>query len=92
MNKDKKPQRMCIACREMKDKSELIRFVKSADAKIVLDCTGKAQGRGAYVCNNNDCVLKCIKSKALNRAFATNIDASVYEKLKEEYEQRNRQN
>ena len=92
MNKDKKPQRMCLACREMKDKNELIRFVRSADGNIILDKTGKAQGRGAYVCNNKDCVLKCIKTHALNRAFAQNIDSSVYEKLKEEYEDRNKQN
>ena len=79
----KQPQRMCIACREMKNKSELVRFVK-IDNDVVLDKTGKMAGRGAYVCNKTECMEKCVKTKALNRAFAQNISAEVYEKIKEQ--------
>ena len=53
---DKKiPMRMCVACREMKPKKDLIRVVKTADG-IRLDKTGKLAGRGAYVCNDKECV------------------------------------
>lgn len=79
----KPPQRMCVACRQMKDKSSLIRFVKTADGSVVLDKTNKLAGRGAYVCNDNACILKAIKTKALNRAFSTNIADEVYLNLKE---------
>ena len=79
----KSPQRMCVACRQMKDKSSLIRFVKTADGSVVLDKTNKLAGRGAYVCNDNTCILKAIKTKALNRAFSTNIAEEVYLNLKE---------
>ena len=77
----KQPQRMCIACREMKDKKDLVRFVKSGE-DVCLDKTGKQAGRGAYVCNNSECINKCIKTRALNRAFKTNISQEVYNKLK----------
>ena len=77
------PQRTCIACREMKNKRDLIRIVKNANG-IALDKTGKASGRGAYICASKDCLNKCIKTKALHRAFKENVANEVYEKLKEE--------
>lgn len=86
MEKTKKtPQRMCIACRTMHDKSELVRFVKSADGAINLDATGKLAGRGAYICNNLTCANKAVKTKALNRAFKCNVDSTVLEKIKEHF-------
>ena len=75
---------MCVACRSMKDKNELIRIVKNKNGEINLDATGKAQGRGAYICRDLNCLLKAAKSGALNRAFSVNVDRSVYDKLKEE--------
>lgn len=75
---------MCVACRSMKDKNELIRIVKNKNGEINLDVTGKAQGRGAYICRDLNCLLKAEKSGALNRAFSVNVDRSVYDKLKEE--------
>lgn len=84
MSQKKTPQRMCVACRSMKDKNELIRIVKNKNGEINLDATGKAQGRGAYICRDLNCLLKAEKSGALNRAFSVNIDRSVYDKLKEE--------
>ena len=77
------PMRTCIGCREQKPKKELIRVVRNKENQIFIDLTGKANGRGAYLCRSKDCLDKAIKSKALNRAFSTAIDKETYEKLKE---------
>ncbi len=84
MQVKKQPTRTCIACRLQNDKNNLIRIVKNND-EIKLDVTGKMSGRGAYICNSLECVEKCIKSKALNRTFKTNINPEVYEQLKEDF-------
>lgn len=78
------PMRTCIACRACKDKRELLRVVKY-DGKVFLDKTGKANGRGAYICNDAECFKKLKKGKLLNRAFACEVDASVYDALTEEF-------
>lgn len=80
------PLRMCIVCKEMKPKKELIRVVKSADGTIGLDTTGKANGRGAYICNSDECMAKLVKTKALSRTFKENVSPEVYQGLIEEYE------
>ena len=77
------PMRTCIGCREQKPKKELIRVARNKENQIFIDLTGKANGRGAYLCRSKDCLDKAIKSKALNRAFSTEIDKETYEKLKE---------
>lgn len=77
------PMRTCIGCKEQKPKNDLIRVVKNKEDEIFIDLTGKANGRGAYLCRSKDCLDKAIKSKALNRAFSTEIDKETYEKLKE---------
>ncbi len=74
--------RMCIACREMKDKRELLRIVKDKEGNIFVDESGKQNGRGAYVCKSKDCIDKLQKQKLLNKTFKTNIDDAVYEKIK----------
>lgn len=78
--------RMCIVCRERSDKKELVRVVKNKDGEIFLDKTGKANGRGAYVCKSKECFDKLKKSRALNRAFKCEIPLEIYEKLGEEIE------
>ena len=78
------PMRQCAGCREMKPKSELIRVVKSPQNTISLDFKGKAQGRGAYVCHNMECLKKAIKSKALDRSLSIVIPGEIYTQLKEE--------
>lgn len=75
------PMRQCLGCREMKPKKELIRVVKSPEGEISLDFKGKANGRGAYVCPNADCLKKAVKAKALERAFSCQIPQEVYEAL-----------
>lgn len=76
------PQRTCLGCNEAKPKNELIRIVKQSDGKIFVDKTGKAEGRGAYICNNVECLEKAIKSKRLNRSFETEINNEIYESLR----------
>ena len=77
------PQRMCVVCRELKPKSEMIRVVKTTDDTYVLDETGKLNGRGAYVCLNPKCIEKCSKTRALNKAFRHNLDEKIYLDIKE---------
>ena len=82
MQKPRKlPQRQCLGCREMKNKKELIRVVRSPEGEISLDFKGKAPGRGAYVCPEAACLLKARKSKALERAFQTPVPPEVYDAL-----------
>lgn len=76
------PQRTCLGCNEAKPKNELIRIVKQSDGKIFVDKTGKAEGRGAYICNNVECLKKAIKSKRLSRNFETEINNEIYESLR----------
>lgn len=76
------PQRTCIGCREKKDKKELIRIVRDKEGKISLDRIGRANGRGAYICDNIECLEKAIKTKALARTFGMDIDEAVYNELR----------
>ena len=87
MTKTKKiPQRQCVGCRTMKEKKALIRVVKTPEGEIVLDTTGKKSGRGAYLCPDIECMKKARKSRALERAFAQQIPAEVYDALEEQME------
>ncbi len=86
MTVKKVPMRMCIGCREMKPKKELIRVVKTAEKEIKIDLVGKMNGRGAYVCKNKECLLKAHKSNALSRAFQMNVSTEIYEGLETELE------
>ena len=80
----KKPQRQCTGCGEMRDKSDLIRVIRTPEDKIEVDFTGKKNGRGAYLCNNPDCLAKARKRKSLERSLKMAIPAEVYEKISEE--------
>jgi predicted RNA-binding protein YlxR (DUF448 family) len=78
------PMRQCLGCREMKPKRELIRVVRSAEGEISIDFKGKKPGRGAYVCPNESCLSKAVKSRALERAFSVGVPADIYEQLRTE--------
>ena len=80
----KVPMRLCLGCREMKPKSDLIRFVKSPEETISLDFSGKKPGRGAYVCHSIDCFNRVNKSKALSRAFKMQISEDIMDDLQKE--------
>ena len=75
-------QRMCIGCNEKKDKRELIRIVLNKAGDISIDKTGKQEGRGAYICDNIDCLEKAIKSKKLEKSFEIKIDEKIYDNLR----------
>jgi len=75
------PMRMCVGCREMKPKAQLLRVVKPQDGEARIDRTGKASGRGAYICGQIECFRKARKSRALERALDARIDESVFDQL-----------
>lgn len=77
----KTPMRMCVGCREMKPKMSLLRVVRPQEGEVHIDRTGKAPGRGAYVCNSLDCLKKAQKTRALERALDKKIDEGVFEAL-----------
>ena len=78
------PMRQCVGCREMREKRELIRVVKSPEGEISLDFKGKKPGRGAYLCPNSECLKRARKARALERAFETALPPEVYEALEEQ--------
>ena len=84
-----KPLRMCMVCRKRCEKSELIRIVKKSPYEVLIDSTGKASGRGAYICCSEDCIGQAQKRRVLERAFSMQIDSSVYEKLLQSMEDKN---
>ena len=75
------PMRMCVGCREMKPKAQLLRVVKPAEGEARIDRTGKASGRGAYICPRPECLKKAQKSRALERALDAKIDETVFSQL-----------
>lgn len=86
MKTKREVKRMCVGCGEMFDKKELIRVVKSPQGEVSLDLTGKKNGRGAYVCNNPECLKKARKRKSIERSFSRKIEDEVYDKMEEEIE------
>ncbi len=77
-----KPKRMCVVCREMKEKDELIRVVKTPDGEVKIDETGKLNGRGAYLCKSNVCIENAKKRKAIDRALGVAVPEQLFENLR----------
>ena len=84
MKEKKVPLRMCVGCREMKPKKELLRVVKAPDGAVSIDVTGRKPGRGAYVCHSAECLKKAIKQRQLERAFECALGEEVHESLLQE--------
>lgn len=78
------PLRQCIGCGEMKSKKEMIRVLKTTEDEIVIDATGRKNGRGAYICPSMECLKKAVKSKGLERSLKMAIPKEVYEALEKE--------
>ena len=78
------PLRQCIGCGEMKSKKEMIRVLKTTEDEIVIDATGRKNGRGAYICPSMECFKKAVKSKGLERSLKMAIPKEVYEALEKE--------
>ena len=76
------PLRTCMGCNEKKPKKELVRIVKNKDGEIFIDRTGKADGRGAYICDSIECLEKIIKSKRLEKVLEVKIPEEVYNNLR----------
>ena len=87
MSMKKVPLRQCIGCQEMKSKKEMIRVIKTAEDEIMLDATGRKNGRGAYLCPSMECLKKAVKGKGLERSFKMAIPKEVYETLENEMEE-----
>ncbi len=86
MSTKKVPLRQCIGCGEMKSKKELIRILKTETEGIVIDATGRKNGRGAYVCPDVGCYRRAVKNKGLERSFKMAVPREVYESLEKEME------
>lgn len=84
MKNKKIPLRKCVGCQEQKPKKEMIRIVRNKEGVMSVDFTGKAHGRGAYICPDPECLKKAQKKKALNRAFSCDVSNEIYEKLASE--------
>ena len=80
------PMRICVGCGEMKSKKEMMRVLKTTEDEIILDATGRKNGRGAYLCFQKSCLLQAIKNKGLERSLKMAIPKSVYENLEKEFE------
>ena len=78
--------RQCVGCREMKEKKNMIRVIHTPEGQVVLDATGRQNGRGAYICNDPECLKKAAGSKGLERSLKTAIPAEIYETLVKEME------
>lgn len=78
------PMRTCTGCRDAKNKKDLIRVVRDNEGNVSIDATGKKNGRGAYICPNEECLKKAIKNNGLERTLKTSGLQDVYEQLKEE--------
>ncbi len=83
------PMRKCVGCYKQKPKSELIRIVYNKSGDISIDFTAKAHGRGAYICNDLECLKMAEKKRALNRAFSCEVDKEIFEKLYMEFANNN---
>ncbi len=83
MKPKKVPMRMCVGCREMKPKRELIRVVRAPDGTLSLDPVGKKPGRGAYVCRSEDCLRRAIKQKQLERQLEVQLTDEVAAQLQQ---------
>ena len=83
MAEKKIPMRMCVVCREMKEKRQLLRVVRTPEGTVEIDEKGKRSGRGAYVCSDPKCRAKCCKTKFFDRLFGVAVPQEIYDRLRE---------
>lgn len=86
MKTHKIPTRTCVGCRSAKPKNELIRVVRDTEGLVSIDYTGKKNGRGAYICNDENCLKRSIKSNALARALDVQVSEDIINQLKDNHE------
>ncbi|MCL5292538.1 MAG: YlxR family protein [Actinobacteria bacterium] len=81
----KEPRRTCVACREIRAKKDLIRLVRSPEGRVFVDPTGKANGRGAYICAREECFEKAFKDGKLVKALETTIDEATVAAIRHDF-------
>ena len=84
MTNKKIPMRQCVGCREMKPKRKLIHVIRTSEDEILIDATGKKNGRGAYICPNRECLEKAVKNKGLERSLKISVPQEIYEDFERE--------
>ena len=77
----KSPKRLCSGCQTFQDKKAMVRVVRTPTGEVVVDPTGKAPGRGGYVCKNAECIQQARSGKGLERALKTSVPVTVYDSL-----------
>ncbi len=77
------PERMCVCCRNSYPKQALLRIVRTPGGEVLIDESGKASGRGAYLCKERACANRMLKSKPLSRILGAEVPDSLYEILRE---------
>ncbi len=80
------PLRKCAGCGEMKPKKEMVRVIKTESDEILVDITGKKNGRGAYICFSKECLLKAEKTKGLERSLKMAVSKEIYDQLEKEFD------
>lgn len=78
------PTRKCVGCGEMRDKKKMIRVIKTPEGEICLDVTGRANGRGAYICNSAECLKKAVKNRGLEKSLKAQIPGDILEQMNKE--------
>jgi len=87
MKTKKIPMRRCVGCMESKPKKELIRLVADGENELRIDVTGKANGRGVYLCPNSECFAQARKKRAISRSLEMEIPSQVLDRIFEELKQ-----
>ena len=78
------PTRKCVGCGEMREKKDMIRVIKTPEGDICLDTTGRANGRGAYICNSAECLKKAVKNRGLEKSLKAQIPGDILEQMNKE--------
>ena len=78
------PTRKCVGCGEMREKKDMIRVIKTPEGEICLDTTGRANGRGAYICNSAECLKKAVKNRGLEKSLKAQIPEDILEQMNKE--------
>ncbi len=87
MTEKKVPLRRCAGCNEQKSKKEFVRVIRTPEGEILLDESGKANGRGVYLCPKKSCLQKARKAKRLERNLKVAIPDEIWTRLEEKLEQ-----
>lgn len=77
------PQRTCVACRATRPKRELVRVVRAPDGRVGFDASGRASGRGAYLCSDGSCWATALKKSSIERALSAQLPTDVRSQLEQ---------